>query len=197
MMCNSQSRMLRHLFGLFFVSFGAYCGEILVCNSPSRMGAQITTDLYRLFPVTLTYECIHQTKLDLDDDVMCFSIALCFQYQKDKQDRAARCSVLRQRMIDQDLNVNVHIPTDEVEPFASIDPMKKTLSNADKALLYEDFVVEIDPASAMLDFVPRTDKTVFWSTVVRILCMCVFLKQVFVFFLLYYYLIEIKLSAGS
>lgn len=139
--------------------------EILVCNTQTRMGALLIAEMHSRFTQPLSDECIHQSKLDSEDDKWCAFAVMCFIHQKNKQDRAARCNVLRQRISDRLLNVNARIPADQA-PFSAINTEKKTLTSSDQALLRQDLTAEIDPRSPLLNFVPRTDKTVLWSTVV-------------------------------
>ena len=137
-----------------------------MCNSNSRLGAILTADIYKQFPVVMSDECQNQAKLDEADIEKCvFFWFLCGEALKARNERGDRCSTLRQRLKEQQLGINAHVPAAQLPFSALANIAARTLSSADQALLRADFTVEIDTASSFLSFVPRTIQTVFWSTV--------------------------------
>lgn len=128
---------------------------LMVCNDDTAAAA----DVYRLFSVELTDECRDQSRLDNEADSLCFMFLMCGVYQKEKQERGARCGALRKRLTDQALGINAQIPTD-TPPF---DLMQKSSPKVGT-----DYTVDIDLRSPLLSFIPRTSKTVLWTTVVLV-----------------------------
>lgn len=132
---------------------------LMVCNDD----ATTTSDIYGLFKVVLTDECRDQSRLDLEDNAKCIFVALCAFFQKQIQDRGARCSSLRKRLDNQALGINALIPS-STPPFDSVD--LKHLSSTTSAALGADYTVDIDLQSPLLSFIPLTSTTVLWTTVV-------------------------------
>lgn len=118
--------------------------DVRVCPAVAR-------EMYELYPVVNTYECMNQGDLDKGDRAACDVGVLrpvCL-LTKDKaiNDRADRCRALQTRLSDQSMGINALVPashTDAVEVKG----------------------VEIDKfAYASLDFVPLNTRLVKWRSV--------------------------------
>ena len=121
---------------------------VLSAATDVRVCPAIAREMYDLYPVVNTYECMNQGAMDQQDRDECQIKLVCGLIVDGKiNERADRCKALQKRLSDQSMGINALVPVAQTEAF-------------------EVKGVEIDKfAYASLDFVPLNTRLIRWRSV--------------------------------
>jgi cysteine-rich repeat protein len=92
----------------------ARAATVPLCNTKPGL----TKEMYALYPVANTDECMNQAAYDTRDRASCIVPIYCgFMTQGYINERADRCRALRRLLSDQSLGINARIPVDETKDY--------------------------------------------------------------------------------